>query len=249
MTDDITILHIDDEAAYADLQKMYLEKIIEASLSTTITTDPTEVTEIIERSSVDCIVCDYDMPDIDGLDVLATVRDEYPILPFILLTGKGNEKVASEAIRMGVTDYVQKPSGSKQYKMLGNRICNAVARFRSSRSDRKEIRRFQNLLDRVADPLIALDTDLCITHLNEGAEQFLDDSSESLLGTAVVDHLPKKSALEAELRRALDEQTMIVVEEKFEASSVEHSVRIYPDEDHLSVLILSPDNEGSPPVT
>ncbi|WP_248905081.1 response regulator [Halocatena marina] len=249
MTGDITILHVDDEAAYADLQKMYLEKIIEASLSTIITTDPTEVTEIIERSSVDCIVCDYDMPDIDGLDVLATVREEYPILPFILLTGKGNEKVASEAIRMGVTDYVQKPSGSKQYKMLGSRICNAVVRFRSSRRDRKEMRRFQNLLDRVADPLLTLDTDLCITYLNEGAEQFLDGSSESLLGAAVVDHLPKKSALEAELRRALDEETMIVAEGKFKSSSVEHSIRIYPDEDHLLVLILRPDNEGSSSVT
>jgi DNA-binding NtrC family response regulator len=54
------------------------------------------------------------MPGVDGLEFLASVREEYPDLPFILFTGKGSEEIASEAISRGVTDYLQKETGTDQ---------------------------------------------------------------------------------------------------------------------------------------
>jgi PAS domain S-box-containing protein len=67
----------------------------------------------------------------DGLEFLDVVREEYPNLPFILFTGKGDEEIASEAISRGVTDYLQKGTGTDQYAVLANRITNVVRRYRA----------------------------------------------------------------------------------------------------------------------
>jgi len=73
------------------------------------------------------------MPTTDGLGVLKLVREEFPDVPFILFTGTGNEALASEAIAAGVTDYVRKQGGPRQYETLANRIDNAVERYRTQR--------------------------------------------------------------------------------------------------------------------
>ncbi|MFB6175738.1 MAG: response regulator, partial [Halobaculum sp.] len=77
---------------------------------------------------------DYEMPGEDGLELLASVRETHPDLPFVLFTGEGSESVASDAISAGVTDYLQKGSGTEQYTILANRISNAVSRRRATES-------------------------------------------------------------------------------------------------------------------
>lgn len=66
------------------------------------------------------------------------IRQHYPDLPFILFTGRGSEEIASDAIAVGVTDYLQKGTGTDQYEVLANRIENAVAHHRAAqRADRQ----------------------------------------------------------------------------------------------------------------
>ncbi|AEM59460.1 bacterio-opsin activator (plasmid) [Haloarcula hispanica N601] len=83
--------------------------------------------------SIDCIVSDYEMPEADGIEFVETVRQSNGDLPFILLTGQGSEKLASEAVSAGVTDYFVKGGGPEQYAVLTNRIENAVESYRFRR--------------------------------------------------------------------------------------------------------------------
>lgn len=57
----------------------------------------------------DVLICDYQLPDITGLDLLRTLRREGFELPMILITAEGSEAVAVEAMRLGVSDYLIKP--------------------------------------------------------------------------------------------------------------------------------------------
>jgi PAS domain S-box-containing protein len=128
----LRILHVDDDAGFRDLTQTLLEE--EHSRFTVETAASAE--EGLERVAdcwADCVVSDYDMPGNDGIDFLQAVRETHPELPFILFTGKGSESVASEAIAAGVTDYLQKGSGSEQYELLANRIDNAVEARRDAR--------------------------------------------------------------------------------------------------------------------
>ncbi|WP_336338482.1 GAF domain-containing protein [Haloarcula brevis] len=86
-----------------------------------------------DSESIDCIVSDYEMPEADGIEFVETVRESNGDLPFILLTGQGSEKLASEAVSAGVTDYFVKGGGPEQYAVLTNRIENAVESHRFRR--------------------------------------------------------------------------------------------------------------------
>jgi PAS domain S-box-containing protein len=125
----IRVLHVDDDPDLSDLVADFLEREDER-FSVETATSAREGLERLE--GVDCIVSDYEMPGQDGIEFLETVREEYPDLPFILYTGKGSEEVASDAISAGVTDYLEKESGTSQYAILANRITNAVEQYRAS---------------------------------------------------------------------------------------------------------------------
>lgn len=135
---EIQILHVDDEPSITDLTGTFLEREDDRFAVQTATSADEGVVNINDRPP-DCVVSDYNMPGTDGIEFLQAVREEYPDLPFILFTGKGSEAVASDAIAAGVTDYLQKGSGTERYELLANRIRNAVrTRRETERADRQE---------------------------------------------------------------------------------------------------------------
>ncbi|MFB6116951.1 response regulator [Halosegnis sp.] len=121
----VNVLHVDDEPDFARMAATFVEQEHER-LNVETATSASEAIERLDTGGVDCIVADYDMPQMDGLALLEAVRESHGDLPFILLTGRGNEGVASEAISAGVTDYFEKRDGTEQYTVLANRILNAV---------------------------------------------------------------------------------------------------------------------------
>jgi DNA-binding NtrC family response regulator len=86
----VRILHIEDDRDFSVLVATFLERAREDFVVETVN-DPREGLEYLAEADVDCVVCDYDMPGLNGLDVLERVRDQDPKLPFILFTGKGSE--------------------------------------------------------------------------------------------------------------------------------------------------------------
>ena len=121
----IEVLHVDDDPELADVTADFLEREDDRFDVETATSVDAGLDRLAD-GGVDCVVSDYDMPGRDGLEFLTTVREDHPQLPFILYTGKGSEAVASEAISMGVTDYLQKQADTDHYALLANRIVNAV---------------------------------------------------------------------------------------------------------------------------
>jgi len=125
----INVLHVDDEPDLAAVVADMLERAEDITVETA--TSARAGLDRLSAGRFDCLVSDFAMPGMDGIDFLEAVRAEYPDLPFILYTGKGSEEVASEAITAGATDYLQKGGGTEQYELLENRIRNAVSQYRS----------------------------------------------------------------------------------------------------------------------
>ncbi|SHH45638.1 PAS domain-containing response regulator [Halobaculum gomorrense] len=135
--DDVHILHVDDEPDFAEMTAEFLERE-DDGFSVETVTSASEGLERFSHDDFDCVISDYDMPGRNGLEFLNTVREEAPDLPFILFTGKGSEEVASEAISVGVTDYLQKGDGTDQYAVLANRVRNAVERDRAEQARKRQ---------------------------------------------------------------------------------------------------------------
>ena len=146
--DPIRVLFVDDEPAIVSLAATVLGGIDGFVVETE--TSAAAALDHLDDASVDCIVSDYRMPGTDGLELLATVRDSHPKLPFILSTGKGSEEAASEAISMGVTDYLRKGGGVDQYELLANRVENAVGQRRAEKALAERERRLERQRDELA---------------------------------------------------------------------------------------------------
>ncbi|WP_324758563.1 hybrid sensor histidine kinase/response regulator [Haloarcula sp. GH36] len=127
---EIRVLHVDDEQDLGEVVAMHLERIHE-EITVTHVRSAREGLDRLGEAAFDCVVSDHDMPNMDGLEFLRCVRADYPDLPFILFTGKGNEEIASDAISAGVTEYLQKDVGTDQYTVLANRIERAVSERRA----------------------------------------------------------------------------------------------------------------------
>ena len=57
------------------------------------------------------MVLDHKMPGMNGIEVLKKVKEAYPQVKVVILTGHGSEKDEEEARKLGAFDYLQKPSG------------------------------------------------------------------------------------------------------------------------------------------
>ncbi|NHX37743.1 MULTISPECIES: PAS domain S-box protein [Halolamina] len=174
----VSVLHIEDDERFADLVSTFLER--QRDYFTVETeTDPRAALDRLEHADVDCVVCDYDMPGLDGLEVLERVRAEYPDLPFVLFTGKGSEEIASEAISKGVTEYLQKGGGTEQYAVLANRIEQAVARYRAER----QVTRGFHAIETAHDGISLLDEGGQFIYVNEAYADITGYDREELIGT------------------------------------------------------------------
>ncbi|SFC62947.1 PAS domain S-box-containing protein [Halobiforma haloterrestris] len=150
MADPIRVLHVDDDAEFAELAATFLERA-DDRLSVVTATDVETGLDRLEAGGIDCVVSDYEMPGRNGLEFLEAVRAAYPDLPFILFTAQGTDEVASEAISAGATDYCRKETGTAQYTVLANRIENAVERRRSERDADRFRRRLADLTENIPD--------------------------------------------------------------------------------------------------
>lgn len=124
----VVVLCVDDEPDSADLTAIRLERI-DGRFSVETATSARAGLEYIEGNTVDCVVSDYKMPDVDGLAFFELVREEYPRLPFVLFTGRGSTAVADNAKSRGVTEYLEKDM-SDRYEVLADQIRNAVRKRR-----------------------------------------------------------------------------------------------------------------------
>lgn len=107
--DKITVLVVDDYQAMrsvviALLRKMGFREILEAE-------DGVLAWEVLKRNQVGLVVCDWEMPRMDGLDLLVRMRnvDEFRNTPFLMVTAEGQSHSVQNAVLAGVSDYIVKP--------------------------------------------------------------------------------------------------------------------------------------------
>jgi two-component system response regulator FlrC len=81
-----------------------------------------EALALLMRESIDLVLSDVQMDEMDGTELLAHVRQHYPNLPFIMMTAHGTVQHAVAAMRDGATDYLQKPFEASVLKALVERM-------------------------------------------------------------------------------------------------------------------------------
>jgi diguanylate cyclase (GGDEF)-like protein len=100
------ILIIDDD----DVMRQKIKRILSAtSYNITEAASGQEAQEILATKEFDCVMLDYRLGDIDGIELISAINtDDKAPCPIIMITGMGDEKLAVEAMRRGAYDYIKK---------------------------------------------------------------------------------------------------------------------------------------------
>ncbi len=146
------VLYIDDEKTLLTLTQIYLRE--EANLDVEIAASAEEGLVLLRNESFDAIISDYDMPDMDGIELLKCVRKENPTIPFIVFTGKGREEIVIEALNYGADFYLQKGGDPKPlFTELANAIRHLVRRSQAEDSAVQHMQYWKNVQESISRKL------------------------------------------------------------------------------------------------
>ncbi|HWQ65226.1 MAG TPA: response regulator [Methanospirillum sp.] len=143
----ISILLVDDEPVLLDLGSFYLTQREHFTVDTA--SNGKEALERLEKRPYQIVVSDYDMPYMNGIELLREVKQRSPNQPFIIFTGKGREEVVIEALNLGADFYLQKGGDAKaQYTELAHK-CRRATERRQAQDQIRHLARLYSLLSRV----------------------------------------------------------------------------------------------------
>jgi signal transduction histidine kinase/CheY-like chemotaxis protein len=139
MKSEVRILYLEDDPRDAELVQ---ETLANDGIRCQVTRVETEADFIasLEQGVFDLILADYTLPSFDGLSALKIVRQDWPQLPLIFVSGTLGEEVAIEALKIGATDYV--------FKTRLSRIVPSVQRALRETEERIDLGRAEEALRR-----------------------------------------------------------------------------------------------------
>ena len=109
--------------------KLFIDRL-DSSIEIVSCIDPQEAVKLVVDNGFDCVISDYVMSEMNGVELVKRVK-ELKDIPFILYTGQGSEEVAQLAFQAGVDDYIRKEIEPSHYEVLINRVRHAVAKHRA----------------------------------------------------------------------------------------------------------------------
>ena len=177
----IRVLHVDDDSSFLKIAKECLE--LEGPLRVDTANSVAEALTKLEKAQYDVIVCDYRMPEKDGLQFLDELRADGNGIPFIMLTGKGREEIAIKALNLGADQYLNKTGDpATVYCELTHSIRQVVEKKKAEEKIKESEERYRNLFELAPDALLTLDMNGVITSCNAVALTMSGYSREELIG-------------------------------------------------------------------
>lgn len=152
----IKILLVDDQQPLLDITRVFLEKGGEISVDPT--TSAISALELLNTKKYDAIVSDYEMPNMDGITFLKTMKRRGIEKPFIIFTGRSREEIVIEALNSGADFYLQKGTDPKvQFAELKNMIQQAVMRKRAEEALLQSETNYRTLVEYTEDSIYMVD--------------------------------------------------------------------------------------------
>lgn len=116
------VLLVDDEEDFLEIMS---ERMEARGMEVVTCTSAEEAIEKIKEETFDAIVLDFMMPGMDGMHALKEIKGKQPESQIILLTGHATVEKGVEAMKMGATDFLEKPA---DLEALEKKIKDASAR-------------------------------------------------------------------------------------------------------------------------
>ncbi len=141
------ILVVDDEAPLREIIKKGLSQM--GGYTAETAQSGLEAIEKMEKDIFDLVITDLKMPEMDGLELLKTIKGTRPEIMVIMMTAHGSIETAVEAMRIGANDYVTKPIDLNELLIHISKVQKESLLLRENRLLRMEVRKkfeFNNII-------------------------------------------------------------------------------------------------------
>jgi len=177
-----SVLYVDDDPTLLEICKMFLE--LSGQIRVDTLTCAHAALEQLASSCYDAIISDYQMPSMDGISFLKSLRSQGNSTPFILFTGRGREEVVIEAYNNGADFYLQKGGDPEaQFTELEHKILLVIDQRRLKADLIESQRRVADIIDFLPDATFAINLEGTVISWNRAMEDLTGVSKESILGT------------------------------------------------------------------
>ncbi|MDD1702417.1 MAG: PAS domain S-box protein [Methanoregula sp.] len=181
MADKIRVLYVDDEPGLLEIGQDFLE--LSGDIHVETSTSAEKSLDSPALGSYDVIISDYQMPGMDGIAFLKTIRERSGDIPFILFTGRGREEVVIEAINNGADFYLQKGGDPEaQFAELAHKVRQAMRRKQAERSLQDSERRLLDIIDFLPDATFAIDRAGTVIAWNRACEEMTGVPAREMIG-------------------------------------------------------------------
>ena len=113
------ILFVDDDRDILELVNNYLSR---HNYNIHVVDNAMKAMDLVIDGNYDLVFTDYKMPDVNGLELLADIKEKRPETVVVMVTGHGTMESAIEAMRFGSYDYIQKPFKLEVLRLLIDRV-------------------------------------------------------------------------------------------------------------------------------
>ncbi|MBI2924291.1 MAG: response regulator [Verrucomicrobia bacterium] len=184
MNPHLSILNVEDEPQTAELIQRVLSKEWPDCELVRVDTRAEFVAALNQRR-FDLIICDYTMPDFDGLSALNLARERAIQLPFLFVSGTLGEDVAVEALQRGATDYVLKTHLPRLVPAVRRALEESRERARRHNAEETLRRRedyFHALMENTSDIVTIVDEAGLIRYASPSVERVLGFRPDDWIG-------------------------------------------------------------------
>jgi len=177
MPDALQLFLVEDEEDFAYLMRKSLER---AGHQVTICRTGADALIVLRHGQFSLVVLDERLPDMRGLDLLRTLNREGIATPVLMVTGCGDEQLATQVLRAGALDYIVKDNALTFLTDLPKRIQESLTRHRLQQTNRLLI----EAIESARDGIMITDAQGRLEHVNGALERMFGYAREELLGQA-----------------------------------------------------------------
>ena len=144
----------------------------------------TEALELLldSGSMFDAILCDFQLPDISGLELQQQIRDKGLDTPLVLVTGMGTEEVAARALRLQAQDYVIKDTSKDYLSQLPKSLSKVIDNHKGKVALRQSESRFRMAVSHTSLGICLINYDGIIQLFNPAAQSIFNYTADEVVG-------------------------------------------------------------------